>query len=61
MAAKKSKKVVPVVLTCEESNTRIVVRKNNPAKNKTKLRFKKYDSKIRKRVLFTETHKERHN
>lgn len=61
MAAKKSKKVMPVVLTCEESNTRITMRKNNPAKNKTKLRFRKHDSKTRKHVWFTEAHKERHN
>ena len=61
MANKKSKKDMPIVLTCDESNTRIVMRKNNPSKNKKKLKFNKYDPLTRSHVSFTEKGKERHN
>lgn len=56
----KKKKYQCVILTSKESKTRIIVRKNNPAKNKSKLSFKKYCPLTRKKILFTETLKERH-
>lgn len=61
MATKKSKKDMPIVLICKESKTRIVMRKNNPSKNKEKLKLHKYDPLTRSHVLFTEKGKERHN
>lgn len=61
MATKKSRKVMPVILKCKDSHTRIVMRKNNPTKNKAKLSFKKYCPILRKHVLFTEIGRERYN
>ncbi len=57
---KTKKRYQCVILTAKESKTRLIIRKNNPAKNKSKLDFMKYCPILRKKILFKETGKERH-